>query len=120
MHAFITILVIVFLLLLSLILPMFLQKRAVKAVLKIFQGKNALETDSALTRDELGLKPQTFMGRMLKMRDYKPAALNFLLSANIVRETEEERLYFSEERLTSLYNETNSKMLRFILPSRIP
>ena len=119
MHAFITILIIVFLLLLSLILPMFLQKRAVKAVLKIFQGKNALETDSALTRDELGLKPQTFMGRMLKMRDYKPDALNFLVSTRIVKETDDGRLYFSEEQLTSLYEGTNSRMLRFILPSRI-
>ncbi len=118
MQVFYSILVIVFLLVLSFALPLWLQRRAIISVIKIFREKNALDMESAITRDALGIKPRTFMERMLKMRDYKPDALKFLLSAKIVRVTDDDRLYFSGEQLAFFHKEGKSKILRFLLPKQ--
>ena len=52
------------------------------------------------------------------MRDYRPDALQFLLNAKIVKENEDSKLCFSEEQLVSLYENSTSKILKFLLPAR--
>jgi len=112
------IMILALLLILSLVLPLILQRRAITSVLKIFRQKNALDAENAVTREELGIRPRTFMERMVKMRDYRPDALQFLLNAKIVKENEDSKLYFSEEQLVSLYENSTSKILKFLLPAR--
>lgn len=116
MQVFYSILVICFLLIISLFLPLFLQRRAIRAVTKIFREKNALSYENAVTAEELGIKQRTFWERMVKMRDYKPDALQFLLSTKIVKTTEDNRLYFSEEQLSFIQKEGRSKIIQFLLP----
>lgn len=97
-------------------LSAFLQRSAIIAVLKIFRKNNVLEVKNAKTREELGIMPKTFFGSMFKRRDYKPQALEFLLSAHVVNETEDHRLYLSEENFTSIRGKS-SKIGKFFLPS---
>ncbi|NMB41526.1 MAG: hypothetical protein GX996_06300 [Firmicutes bacterium] len=119
MQSLIFVLIIAFLLFLCFALPLLLQRRAIIAVIKIFRQKNALKANNALTRDELGIVPQTFFSKMLKLRDYKPDALNLLLSTKIVKETADEKLYFSREEFSTLQRKTSSRMLKFLLPKRL-
>ncbi|MFP4641498.1 MAG: hypothetical protein ACLFPU_04885 [Dehalococcoidia bacterium] len=88
------------------VIPRFRMKRAVNQVIKIFQESQAISPDTAKTIDELGLRPPTFMQRLMRRRDFKPYALQALIQGNIIRMTEDDRLYLSEEDLASsnLYN----------------
>lgn len=56
------IMILVLLFILSLALPLILQKRAIISVLKIFRLKNALDAENAVTREELGNKTKNFYG----------------------------------------------------------
>jgi len=68
-------------------------------VIQIFKELNAMDVKNAKTIDELGLRPRGRLEGMLRTRDYKPHALSSLLTAEIVKTTEDGRLYLSEERL---------------------
>ncbi|MDO8473278.1 MAG: hypothetical protein Q7T05_05605 [Dehalococcoidia bacterium] len=83
------------------VIPQFLIKRAVPAVLRVFRERNATTQGNAMTAEELGLAPLSFARRMFKRRDYKPAALNALITAGIVRSTAEGKLYLEEARLAA-------------------
>lgn len=95
---FIIILIAVFILAL-LVLPQFFVMRSIPKVIRIFRQNNAVGTKNAKTIDELGLKPLTMFDRMLRLRDYKPRALQLLMSTNIVQTTEDGKLYLDEESL---------------------
>lgn len=95
---FIILLVVIFILVL-LVLPQFLVMRSVPKVIRIFRQTNAVGIKNAKTIDELGLKPQTIFDRILRLRDYKPRALQLLISTNIVQLTEDGKLYLDEENL---------------------
>ncbi|MDO9534407.1 MAG: hypothetical protein Q7J85_03535 [Bacillota bacterium] len=99
-------------------LSIYLQRSAIIAVVKIFRKNNALEVNNAKTSKELGILPKKLIGPMFKRRDYKPQALDFLLNVQVVKVTEDNRLYFSEESLASI-QENSSKIGRLFLPSRI-
>jgi len=47
----------------------------------------------------LGLSSPTFRERLMRFRDYKPAALQGLIRVEIVQVTEEGKVYLSEEKL---------------------
>jgi hypothetical protein len=81
------------------LLPSLLVRRAISKVIAVFQKHGALGPDRAKTLDELGLKPLGLLDRMTRMRDYKPYALQALMKAEVVRRTEDGRLYLSEESL---------------------
>jgi hypothetical protein len=84
------------------VLPRIRIRRAVKQVVAIFERNNALDVRSARTIDELGLRPPTFLEGMLRIRDFKPYALQVLMNAEVVRQTDGGRLYLSQDKLGAL------------------
>jgi len=76
-------------------------KRAINQVVAIFENKNALDVRYARTINELGLRSPTFLESMMRMRDFKPYALQVLMKAEVVLETDGGRLYLSQDRLTA-------------------
>jgi len=81
------------------VLPRIRIGRAINQVMAIFERKNALDARSAKTIDELGLRPPTFLQGMLRMRDFKPYALQILMHTEVVRQTDGGRLYLSQGKL---------------------
>jgi hypothetical protein len=84
------------------VLPRIRIRRAVKQVVAIFERNNALDARSAKTIDELGLRPPTFLERLMRIRDFKPHALQILMNAEVVRQTDGGRLYLSPDKLVAL------------------
>ncbi len=83
------------------VLPRIRIRRAVSQVVAIFERKNALDVRSAKTIDELGLRPPTFLEGMLRMRDFKPYALQILMHTEVVRQTDGGRLYLAQDKLSA-------------------
>jgi hypothetical protein len=81
------------------VLPRIRIGRAINQVMAIFERKNALDVRSAKTIDELGLRHPTFLQGMLRMRDFKPYALQILMHTEVVRQTDGGRLYLSQGKL---------------------
>jgi hypothetical protein len=83
------------------VLPRIRIRRAVGQVLAIFERNSALDVRSAKTIDELGLRPPTFLEGMLRMRDFRPYALQILMHTEVVRQTDGGRLYLSQGKLAA-------------------
>ena len=81
------------------VIPGWRLKRAIRQVVQIFRKTNATSVKNAKTVDALGLRPLGFFERMLKLRDYKPYALTVMMSAGVVLQTEDGKVYLSEEKL---------------------
>ncbi len=100
MYTIATIVLLLVLLILGLyVIPRWRLKRAIRQVIAIFRQNSALDKKTAKTIDELGLSPRGFAERMLHTRDFKPYALNELVKAEIIKSTEDGRLYLAEEAL---------------------
>jgi hypothetical protein len=84
------------------VVPRIRIKRATNQVVAIFERNNALDARSAKTIDELGLRPRTFLEGMLRIRDFKPYALQILMKAEVVRQTDGRRLYLSQDKLVAI------------------
>lgn len=82
-----------------LVLPRIRIRRAVNQVMAILERNDALDVRSAKTIDELGLRSPTFLEGMLRMRDFKPYALQILMHTEVVRQTDGGRLYLAQDRL---------------------
>ena len=82
--------------LVMLFVPQLMMKRAIPKVIQAFRQNNAVGPKNARTLEELGLKPKGILESMGR-RDYKPRALQFLISVNIIQMTEEGKFYLSEE-----------------------
>jgi len=85
-----------------LVLPRMRIKRAINQVVAIFERNNALDVRSARTIDELGLRPPTFLEGMLRMRDFKPYALQMLMKADVILQTDGGRLYLLQDKLAAI------------------
>ena len=84
-------------------------RRAIFKVIEIFYQHNALGIKGAKTLHELGLERPDFFQRMTKPRDYKQYALQILIKRGIILESEDGRVYLSEERLDQdLRNKRNN------------
>ena len=81
------------------VLPQFMLKRAVKQVIRIFRENNAIGPKNAKSAEDLRLQQKGMVERMMRPRDYKPRALQFLMSQEIVQMTEDGKLYLLEEKL---------------------
>jgi hypothetical protein len=81
--------------------PSWLLRRAIRQVIRIFRRHNATDASTAKSDGELDLRPRPFLGRLMRTRDYKPYALTVMLRAGIIRQTEEGKLYLSEEKLAN-------------------
>ena len=99
------ILVIVLLLVIAYFGSNFMMRRALKAVLKRFRDHNALTPETAQFAQDMGLKSRGLF-QIRGMRDYKPAALQFMMKHDIVLATEEGKLFLSEEALARTQMET--------------
>ncbi|MBE0481287.1 MAG: hypothetical protein IBX68_09945 [Dehalococcoidia bacterium] len=97
----VAVLVILFLVLLAalFLIPRLMMGRAVRSIIRAFRQNLALNEKNAKTLDELGIGPAN--RRWFGLRDYKPAALQALVNANIIRTAEDGRFYLSEESLAS-------------------
>lgn len=84
------------------VLPRVRIRRAINQVVTIFERNNALYARSAKTIDELGLRPPTFLEGMIRMRDFKPYALQILMKADVIRQTDGGRLYISQDKLAAI------------------
>ena len=96
--------IIIALLFVALLLALFLVpqwrlKRAIRKVIRILREHNAIDTKNAKSLHELGLRPRGIMEGLFKGRDYRQYALSALVKADIIRTTEDGKLYLSEERL---------------------
>lgn len=86
-------------LVLLIFVPYTMNKRAVVQVIKRFRKHQALDAGSAKSVTELGLNPPSLRDRLMKVRDYKPAALQGLMRVGIVQTTEEGKVYLAEDKL---------------------
>jgi hypothetical protein len=97
------VLIVVFMIVLCLgsvfVITTFLTKRAMHKVIRILKINGAVDEQGAKTIVELRLNPPALRDRLMRMRDYKPKALELLLSMNIVQYSEDGRVYLSEEKL---------------------
>jgi len=80
----------------------YMTKRAVSRVLAIFREHKAVGKTQGKTIEELGLIPPNFLDRIARPRDYRQSALKFLIKAEIIRLTEEGKLFIPEEKFNEL------------------
>lgn len=100
MQEFLAILVLIVLCLaIVLVVPALMTRRALKQLILIFRRQGALNRESAKTVDELGLGPKSFAQRITRLRDYKPRALAVMMQTEVVVQTDEGKLFMSEEKL---------------------
>jgi hypothetical protein len=88
--------------LLAMIIGGWMFKLAVDQVVQIFRKHGALSRDSAKSAGELKLEQKRFQVRI--KRDYKPQALGFLISRDVIMRTHDDRLYLSERNLLRFQN----------------
>ncbi len=81
------------------VIPGWRLRRAIRQVIQIFRRYNATDAKNAKSDAELGLRPQPMLQRMMSLRDYKPYALTVLIRAEVVLQTEDGKLYLSEDKL---------------------
>ena len=88
-------------------IPQWLIKRNARKVVRIFREKNAIGIQNAKTVEELGIERHPLLkkiqqGKIFSRRDWKPAALDFLIQSNIVMITEDGKLYITEVSLADV------------------
>lgn len=76
----------------------YLVKRATRHIIQNLRKAGAVSVNSAVTADIAGIKKRSIFQPGL-LRDYKPTAFQFLIKNNVVRTTEEGKVYLSEETL---------------------
>ena len=81
------------------IIPQWRLKRTIPKVIQTFREEGALDMKHAKTPDELGFKPRGMLQQIIYGRDYKKYALTYLMNAGIVLQTEDDKLYLSEQGL---------------------
>ena len=90
------------LLTLSLLVVFFIQgllvRRAAFQVVRIFRENQSLCSQWPKRVEELGLQSPGFIDRMFKPRDYKPYALQALISAGTVRVRDDGRVCLLEDK----------------------
>ncbi len=84
------------------VLPQIRIRRAIKQVVAILERNNALDARSAKTIDELRLRPRTFLEGIGRIRDFKPYALQILMDAEVVCQTDGGRLYLLQDKLADI------------------
>jgi hypothetical protein len=93
------ILVLILLLAVAFAASNWMMRRAMKKVIKMLRDGQALSSETARTTEQLGFKQRQMLQFKL-WRDYTPAALQMLITANIIQSTDDGRLFLSEENLS--------------------
>ncbi len=97
----ILILVLILMIVVAIVGSRFLLKRAINKVIKAFRESKAFDATSAKSFEELGFKSRSLF-QFGVLRDYKPMAFDLLAKSNIIQQTEDGRLFLSEESLSQL------------------
>jgi hypothetical protein len=84
---------------LRLAIPRFLVGRAIKPIISRFRQHGAVTPQSAKSGKALGIGAMNLAQRMVLPRDYGPKALEALMQSDIVKVTDDGKLYLSEEQL---------------------
>jgi len=74
-------------------------RRATWRIIRTFRDNSATSIKTAKTLEDLGLIRKTWVERTLTLRDYRKFALTLLMQTDIIQQTEDGRLYLSEEQL---------------------
>lgn len=82
-------------------IPQLLVRRAIPSVIQIFRRYNAVGIKNAKTLQELKLQPKDMIRRMFGRRDYNLYALQILMETDVIKTTEDGKLYLSEENIAS-------------------
>lgn len=90
-----------------LLIPQWMIKRNARKLVRIFREKNAIGIQNARTIEELGIERHPMLrkiqqGKIFSRRDWKPAALDFLIQSDVVMITEDGRLYITEASLATI------------------
>lgn len=93
------ILMVVLFIVVALVLPQFMLTRNIPKVIRTFREHNAVGEKNAKTIEELGLQPRTMFQRMLRRRDYRPQAFQFLIRTTVIEMTEDGKVYLNEDNL---------------------
>jgi hypothetical protein len=88
-------LVLVVLFILAFFLSRYLARRALRDLLGTFIRLKAVDPESAVASEELGIVPHSVFSLRMGLRDYRPAALRLLMTSDIVRLTADGRVYLS-------------------------
>ncbi len=97
----ILILILVLMIAIAIVGSRFLLKRALSKVIRAFRDSKAFDPASARSFEELGFKSRGLL-QFGMLRDYKPMAFDLLTKSNIIQQTEDGRLFLSEETLSQL------------------
>jgi len=98
-----TIILLIVLFLLGIIfIPQFMLRRAIKQVIAIFRRYGATSAKSAKMLDEMGIKPQGMFTMNFGLRDYKFHAVQALIKGEIIKATEDGKMYLLEDKVMSL------------------
>ncbi len=81
------------------VIPIYLFRRAIFQVVRIFRISHSLCSETPKRVEELGLTPPTLTERLTKSRDYKPYALQFLLKSGVVQQDQDGSLCLLEGKL---------------------
>ena len=81
------------------LLSRFLLKRAIRQIIRKLRQYNALDASKAMFADDIGIKKPSIIA-FRGLRDYKPMAMDIMIRANIIRVTDDGRIYLSEETLS--------------------
>jgi hypothetical protein len=97
--------IVILLLAFSFFVSRYMMKRALYDVINRFKKGNAIDPANARAPEDLGIRRRGLFSFNM-MRDYKPMALQTLMRADVVRVTDEGKLYLHEETLqqTNLRN----------------
>lgn len=79
----------------SFFLSRHLARGALRDLIKAFARVQALDPDSAVTPEEVGVVHRGLFNPRMGLRDYRPAALRLLMQGDIVRQTADGRVYLS-------------------------
>ena len=82
-------------------IPRWLIFNAMKRIIKIMKKQNVFNPQNARSAEEMGIAPLTIWGRMFKMRDYRPQALQHLTELRIVLQTQDGKYYINQEILST-------------------
>ena len=83
------------------VLPQIMLRHAISSVIRTFRQSKAVGAQNAKTIDELGLRPKSMMQAIFRGTQYKTTALLVLKYAGVIMNTEEGKLYLSEENLSN-------------------
>jgi hypothetical protein len=90
-------------------IPRWQIRRTIPKVIKAFRDNNALDTNTARSIEDLGLKPRGIIMGSFRGRDYRQQTMMVLINAGIIQTTEEGLFYLDEAKMFEVGLDIRSK-----------